>query len=67
MMSYLGGVCVFCMMPMASLANPMSRSHCQMHSVEIPAILSTVTNLGCICKCIFDDTGFSKNIKKTLF
>jgi len=31
------------------------------------AILSTVTNLGCIRKRIFKGTGFSKNMKNTFF
>jgi len=38
-----------------------------MRFVKIQAILSTVTNLGCIRKRIFNGTGFSKNIKKHFF
>jgi len=39
-----------------------------MRFVNIPAILSTVTNPGCICKRIFNEIGFSNNIfKKQLF
>jgi len=38
-----------------------------MRFVKISAILSTVTNLGCIRKRIFDGTGFSKNIEMHLF
>jgi len=38
-----------------------------MRFVKIPAILSTVTNLGCVLKRIFNGTGFSKNILKTVF
>jgi len=37
-----------------------------MHFVKIPAIFSTVTNLGCIRSRIFSGTVFSKNIKKNI-
>jgi len=40
---------------------------CQKRFVKMQAILSTVTNLGCIRKRIFNGTGFLKNIKKNFF